>query len=557
MNAFVRKTLIVIVVMALVAVSGWAGRKIYHKATMNRLVAEAGGYLEKQDLKQASLCLRQAMSINPLDVKANKMMADMLEEAGSPAALGWRIRAVQLQTNNVEFRFDWARTALKVNEPASAAQALRGVDEKYRSTAEYHKLLGALAWDMHSAREAEKEYSEALRLEPTNQVVTLNLATVRLVSTNAAEVAAARLTLEQVPTNSPLHLTSLRYLTTDAMNHKAFDRALFFSQEVVRDPKVAYADKLTHLRVLEADKNGSFDGWLASLKEEAAHSAPHAYVLAHWLQSDKSPTVALRWLQSLPTELQTNMPVPLAITDCQIALKDWPGILTVVQKQDWEDLNYYRLCLEALANRNAGETLAEKSAWRRAFLMSSSHLDRLSKLNQLTAGWGWTDERNEVLQEISSSFPKETWAGDELVAQCYADGKTHALADVLAKLYAANPTNMRLKNNLATVLMLLKAEPDKAHRLALESYSSSTNNPFFACTYAYSLLLQSKPDEALKVISTLSTNNLKIPAIAAYYGVVEAETGHKNVAKEPLQLALSARLLPEELDLVRKAETRL
>jgi predicted Zn-dependent protease len=189
--------------------------------------------------------------------------------------------------------------------------------------------------------------------------------------------------------------------------------------------------------------------------------------------------------------------------------------------------------------------------------MSASHLDRLAKLDQLTATWGWSEERVEVLQEVISGFPKEAWAGEELVGLYYAEGNTHALENLLEKMSSADPSNVRLKNNLATVLMLLKSDTDRANRLALESYSSSTNNPFFACTYAFSLLRQSKPEAAVKILDALNAGCLKNPSIAAYYGVVEAETGHPTVAKEALKVAIGGRLLPEEMELVRKAEARL
>jgi predicted Zn-dependent protease len=524
---------------------------------MHRLLSEANQYIEKQDLKQASLCLRQALSLNSADVTANKLMADMLEEAGSPAALGWRIRTVQLQTNNAEYRLAWARTALKINDLNGAAQALGGVDEKARSTAEYHKLRGALAWGAHVPTEAEKEYSEALRLEPTNQIVAINLDTIGLASTNAATANKARASLEKIAPNSPLHLTAVRFLAEDAAAHKNIDRALRFSQQVVDDPKSTYSDKLGHLELLQAAKSAGFDSWLTQLETNALHSPPQAYLLAHWLQKERGPAKALSWLQALPLDCRTNISVQLAVTDCQIASSDWKGLSASVLKQDWDEFNYYRLSLEALADRGLNDSMGEKTAWRRALALSSSRLDRLQKLDQLTTAWGWPEQRIEVLKEIVSAFPKEAWAGEQLTGLYYAEGNTRALADLLGTLYSANPTNARLKNNLATVLMLLKSDTPKATRLALESYTNSPGNPFFACTYAYSLLLQSKPDEAAKVLGTLNTNTLKNPSIAAYYGVVEAETGHKNAATEALKLAQTAKLLPEEMELVRNAGARL
>src|SRR5271169_1131690 len=128
MNGFIKKILIFIAVMAVVAFAGWFGRKAYKKATEHRLIAEAGTYLEKQDFRNASLCLQRALEINPVNVQVNSLTADLLEEAGAPAALSWRIRAAQIQTNNVELRFAWAQTALKLNDLPSAVQALRAVD---------------------------------------------------------------------------------------------------------------------------------------------------------------------------------------------------------------------------------------------------------------------------------------------------------------------------------------------------------------------------------------------------------------------------------------------
>ena len=85
------------------------------------------------------------------------------------------------------------------------------------------------------------------------------------------------------------------------------------------------------------------------------------------------------------------------------------------------------------------------------------------------------------------------------------------------------------------MLLLLKSDLEKAHRLALESYDSSTNNPFYACTYANSLVLQSKPQEAVKVVGSVKSDYLKNPSIAAYYGIVEANAGNENLAKGPLK----------------------
>jgi predicted Zn-dependent protease len=557
MNSFLKKTLIFVVVMLVVAVAGWGGRKAYKKATERRLLAETAQYLQKNDFRNAGLCLQRALQVNPMSAPASALTADLLETAGAPAALGWRIRAYQLQTNNVEYRLAWAQTALKLHDSRSATEALAGVDQKDTSTATFHKLAGALAWELKDALDAEKQYSEALQLEPHNQSIVLNLCTIRMSSTNKAVADAARLMLEQMPADSPVHATALRYLAADAAAHGHFDQALSYSQTVISSPQGTYDDKIGHLQLLIEAKSSASDQWLAAMEKDASQSPNNIYLLGHWMAVNKGASNTMQWLQTLPASMQTNLPVMLIVSDCQITLKDWSGLRALVEKRSWDEVEYYRLCLESLADRHLDDDRSARSSWESAMSLSRRRLDRLARLKQVAAGWNWNPELNEVLKEVIAEFPKETWAVNELMGSLYASGDTAGLANLLVKVHSTDPSDNRIKNNLASISLLRNLDVENAHRLAHEAYDSSPDNPFFISTYAYSLLLQKKPDEAVKVLDGLKPEYLKNPSIAAYYGIVQAEAGHKDAAREPLKLADSARLLPEEKELVRQAEARL
>ena len=80
MSGYIRKALICIAVMAVVAFAGWFGRKAYRQVTVRQLTTEASHYLQKKDLHNAGLCLQRAIAINPLNVEANELTADLLEE---------------------------------------------------------------------------------------------------------------------------------------------------------------------------------------------------------------------------------------------------------------------------------------------------------------------------------------------------------------------------------------------------------------------------------------------------------------------------------------------
>jgi Flp pilus assembly protein TadD len=559
MNSLVKKTLIFAMALTAVAAAGWFGRKAYRTATERRRIAEAHQYLNEKDLGQAALCLHRALQINPMSLEATLTMADMLESAGVPAALNWRIRAAQLKPTEAEYRFAWAKTALKIHDLRSAANALSGVGDLGKATATYHKLGGALAWDMGNAAEAEKQYTEALSLEPTNASISLNLATIHLASTNGEVANAARLSLERIATanNSELRMTALHYLAADANTHKLYDKAIAYSSQLLQDPSATFAERIMHLQFLREAKSSQSAPWLASLEKEAKSSPASAFLLGKWMLAADSPAAALAWLQSLPQTVRTNQPVPLIVTDCQIALKDWSGLLAFIKKQDWGEVTYYKLALESLGDRSLGQDTASRAAWQKAVRQAASRLDSLSRLAQVAAAWNWAPENTEVLEKITTEFPKETWAVDQLVRKLYGQGDTLGIQTLLTRVQASDPTDARLKNNLADVYLLRNSEVEKANRLSKEAYDAVPDDPFFASTYAYSLLLQNKRDEAVKVLGRVKAEYLQIPTVAAYYGVIEAQCGHVDIAKAPLACADAATLLPEEKELVRLAKARL
>lgn len=557
MKSLTQKIVVLLVSMIVIGAAGWFGRKAYNKITGRRLLVQAQHFLASKDLPNAQLCLRRALQINPFSVAANRAVADMLEAQGSPSCLEWRKRVVQLDPSNPTNRFILAETALKLQDSKSAAEALRSLSGQSTNTAVYYKLSGALAWAEGRKDDAGRYYSEALRLEPNNLASQLNLATVHIASTNSVVADAARVSLERLSTNAACNLTALRYLTDDAIVHNSLARAIKFSKLIVQDANAAIGDKIEHLQLLRKADTNDFDVWLAALKKESTHSSVQAFALAKWMVTVDGPTNTLRWLQKLPPVVQTNQPVPLIMTDCQIALQDWRGVLGIVSTQDWAEADFYRLALEARSDRLLENQFAFNTAWNKALRESMQRLDRLTRLAQVSEAWGWKTEKEEVLRQIVNQFPKATWASAQLIDALHATGNTQELKELLSKIYSEEPSNARLKNAFANVSLLRKTELEKAHRLAKEAYDTMPSDPFIISTYSYSLLLQHKPNEALEAVSKLKPEALKNPEVAGYYGVIQAESGHRDLAKAPLERAEAANLLPEEKELVKLAKVGL
>jgi tetratricopeptide (TPR) repeat protein len=557
MTGLTKKVLIFAVVMAAVAASAYFGRKAWKHYTEKNLLAQARADIAKRDLRDADLCLRRVMQIDPLSLPGSRMIADLLDSEGSTAAVFWRIRVANLEPNNVTNRFIWVQTALRVKNLPSAAEALTGVPDKYKSTADYHKLAGALAWTSGRALEAEKECSEALQLDPTNREIMLNLAIIQLALTNPVVNETARATLTQLVSDPGLGSLALHHLLADAVSHKNFTDALAYSRRINSDPAAMYSDKVEYLNLLRVTKSAQADTWQNALEKTAAYEPENAYTLARWMILSESPRTAYLWLCGLPATTQTNQAIVLIKTDCLIGMKDWSGLFNSLKSQDWGAQEFYREALTSLAQRSLGQSVEAEASWQRALHLASVQPRDLAMLTDVTGSWGWLPERSQTLQEVLDKFPDQKWAADQLTAQLYSQGDTQGLVDLITKMQSANPDDPRLKNNLSDVLLLRGVELDKAYRLASEAYLSATNNPFYTSTYAYSLLLQNKPAMALQVINGLNPEFLRIPSVSAYYGVIQAQTGHKELAREPLVRAEKGSLLPEEKALVKSALSQL
>ncbi|HEX4265917.1 MAG TPA: hypothetical protein VH597_16405, partial [Verrucomicrobiae bacterium] len=446
MNSFLKKILIFVAVMAVVAGAGWFGRKAYKKSMERRLVSQARQYLAAKDFHNASLSLQRALELNPVSADASDTMASLLEAAEAPAALNWRMRAAKLDSANMDKRFLWADLAVRANDPATATEALSGLDEKSKNTARYHKLMGAFAWSSHHSEEAEQHYLAAEHLEPENPAIQMNLATIRLVSTNQAVAQAAHAALEQLATNTALRSSALHELLTEATLHKSFRQAAVYSSQLAKDPAATPADKIGYLELLHQNQSSEYAAWLGSLEKISQTSADQAFALGRWKVVIDGPTNALHWMASLPPQIQTNLPVPLVMSDCQIAVKDWNGILADVPKQDWGEANYYKFALQSLAERSLSQNAAADVSWHRALRLSAHRLERLSRLADIIGAWGWSAEKSDVLAEIVDEFPGENWAVDQLAMQLYAQGKTSEMESLFFKVYSKDPSNPRLKN---------------------------------------------------------------------------------------------------------------
>ena len=548
-----KKLAVVLVCLCVVFVTGFASYRGYRLWKQKHLVTQARAFIAKADSANALLCLRQALATNSKNLQALKLMADFAEAGRSPQAVLLRSRIVDLEPDSITNRLALARTAVAAGQAAVAQRALDGVNDAGKKTAIYQKVAGGVDLAARRFTEAEQHFSEAARLEPTNLVSQLNLESLRLQTTNVQTAASARAALQALCTNVNIRPDALRQLTRDSLRHTNLLGALSFSQRLLQDTYSGFTDRLLHLEILHAATNAQEGSFLTSLEAESVSNPAKAYEVSKWILASRKPEAALSWLKTLPPGTRTNLPVPMIEADCYIALKDWPGLLTNLVGQSWADLECLRLAGRARALREQGMATSAKTEWMNAVKATGDRLDLLLQLLHLTGNWNWTQEQDDLLWTIANRYPSEKWVIQVLSQRLFAEGNTRGLQSLFSLALQREGTNLTFMNNLASTALLLESWEKKPHELAREVFAKAPTNTSFVATYAYSLLVQKQPAEALKTMQQLTASQLEDPSIATYYGLILKSSGDSAKAAKYLELAGKAKLLPEELKLVDRA----
>lgn len=547
-----RKTVLILLGCTAILFASYAGYRGYKIWKQGHMVSLAKGFIAKGDGKNAVLSLNQALQANPRNVEATRLMAGLVEAGRSPAALTWRSRVVELQPNSLDDRLALARTALAARDLTVATNTLAGVSAEGVKTAAYHDIAGSVAVAVGQLQEAVSHYREASRLEPTNSFHRLNLAVVQLQQSNTAGLAEARAALKELCANPVVRCQALRDLVQDALRYKQTGDALTLSKELLQQTNSIFSDRLLRLDVLGAAKDPGYSAALAEFQRDAAGDPVKAYELGTWQMAKTSPAAALAWMQGLPPATQTNQPLALLLAECRTQTQDWPALQSSLEQQSWGDLEMFRHAFLARALRGQNLASTSKTEWEIAQKAAGGRKESLTLLLRLAAQWKWENEGEEILWTLVNRYPQEKWALQALTQVLYAGGQTRSLMKLFSQLSKANPSDLGVKNNLAVAALLLDAQEFKPNDLALEVYQKSPTNASFASTYAFSLHVQGKDSEALKVMQQIPPGELSKPSIAGYYAVILQATGDKERAKAYLAWSAKATLLPEEKKLFEK-----
>lgn len=557
-NGNLKRWIIAGVVIAIILALAYSpGRSLYRHFKEQHSVAQAREFFAKGDYRNASLSVRQAWLLNSNNVEACFIMAELDDTAHSPATLDWCQRLVKLSPS-VTNKLLLASVGLRYQGPPFpiTSQVLDDLSASATNVPDFQIVSAELDLSLHRMAEAEAHFEAAGRLEPTNRLFQLNLAVIRLGSTNAADADNARATLKQFSTDAKLGSAALRSLIADSLIHNNADAALNYSTQLLASAQATSNDRLQQLDILKRLQSPALTTQLNAVQKDAATNATFAAQTASWMESNGFLADTVGWLQTLPPGIQTQTPVRLAFVDCYLNTTNWQGLRNLTSGGDWEELDFLRLAFLSHAWSELGEPLVSDGDWRSAVTEAGERLGALTALLELANRWQLPPrEPEDLLWRILRGFPDARWAQDSLERLYFTAGDTAGLNQLYARQLAHSPLNAALKNNLACTALLLKTNLTQACLWAAEAYAQAPTNADVASTYAYALHLEGRNQDGLAALQKLNPSQLEQPSPALYYGILLSANGKAAEAAPYFQIARTqGQLLPEEKQLLAEMD---
>jgi tetratricopeptide (TPR) repeat protein len=545
-------------VCLLLAALSFAGYRGYGAWREHHLAKQTQEFFSRGDYKSAVLVARHLLELNPNSVAACRVMAETAELAGRGEALSWRQRVAALEPNVPANKVALAGTALRFGQFDLARRILDAIELSARASVKYHQLAGAIAVAEKQPAAAEAEFAAALQLEPNNQQLILNLATVRLTSPDAATNEKARADLMRLSEQPAVRLESLRALTSDALARNSRVSAEKWAGELKSEKNATFSDLLLYVEATRETQ--AAQTCLLEVQSRASQSPATAAPLITWMNRHGMAQAALAWGLSLPPKIVDAQPVPLAIAEAYSFLQNWSGLEAWVEGKNWGEEECFRLAVQSHALRHLSivdrPSMESKTVWRAALKATNGHPDRIAAIAQLAEGWGYTAEAEEAWWMIANGNENAKEALGALQRLYKSKQDSHGLLRVAKRALELNPADLVAANNCASLGLLLSAD-SSARRLAGKLHRENPASSIFSTTYAFALLTEGKTGDALKAMETLNEAQLRNPVVAAYYFVMLVENGNMERAHLFLSAANKAALLPEEQQLLIAATRKL
>ena len=518
----------------------------------DQLMDGAEKSLEQGALVDAFQATRSAHGLDPQNVRALRMLADMFEGSGAAETLAYRRTLAEHAEASVQDRAAYLRTALRAGRLDLADEFLKKIGIQGRSDPE----IAAIAADLlrlrgqpEEARRLEAESAAAAKLGQESKASLLK-ARGMLDSPDTATRAAARAELFRLAqAKGPEARDALRLIAASS------DRSAAETQTLIRlleaDPQAPAADRLLAKSLLLEIR----PDWRGAVLEEmkklyAGGTEEERLALAEFL---------LRY-----GDAQGVLDLPgsrggrsfLLRLDALARLGRWTAIreeLVLASAEKGALDPFFIEVFQARVSQELKEISMADVRWKQATAKAAGNPQKVEFLANFAEKSGTLPVAAEAYRSMVK-FPATAvpgYLGLIRVAEKRADMRQ--LRDVMAELSRQLPEDPAPKNDLAYLNLLFNEKVDDSLTTARQLVATLPDRSAYRTTLALGYLRKNQPAEALAAYDQVEIPwSTALPGWQAVRAAVLAANGREEEARQ-LALAINwDRLKPQERDLVSK-----
>jgi len=553
----IRKWILICAAACVVATAGYLGfRKVawprYKDWRAARFNAVARRYMAAGDYDGAMLAVRNNLRDNQRFLDTWQLAADIAKARNSPDAIYYLDHLAKAR-KSLDLNLEVIRLALHFGYLRYALDSIGDVGAAGRDSPEFHSLAAETYRRLGRPIDAKYQLVSLIQLRPDDGSAQLDLAEIELEESHFQADAALRERISGLAQQPSLQVRATSLLLWDAIKRQAPNDAVIRADQLKAMQPLGVKERILILEGLSFGAPDRAAAYREALERDVATDAAGAAALLRHYRESGEFEHASAWFARLPAKTGASVDVQRAIADIMIADKNWRALDRLLSETDWGALDFERQADRAYEARETGQLSNFVSDWKLAVIEAAASSQNTIELMQRISGWGWRNERYDLLWKLFALDPRDESVRRPLIGWERYKGDTPGLNQIFARIMEIEPQNRDNANNFAFTSMLLDANLGQSYAIAASNRAAEPRNPYFASTEALALYKQGKPAEALALMGTLSPAESSMPERLLYRAVFSAGTGDIAGARALIEGLQPSKFLPEERDLMTRA----
>jgi hypothetical protein len=527
----------------------WPKYKDWRAARFN---AVAKKYLAEGDYDNALLAVRHNLRDNQRYLDTWQLAADIARAKNSPDAIYYLDHVAKAQ-KSLAVNLEVIRLALHFGYLRFALDSIGSIGADARDSADFHALAAETYRRLGRPIDAKYQLISLVQLRPDDGSAQLDLAEIELEQSHFKADAELQGRMARLAERPELRVRASSDLLWDAINRRSRDDCVHWARELGAASPIGTKERILILQGLSIGEPKRGAAYRDQLEQDLAADPAGIAALLRYYRESGQLSRASEWYGQLSEKSRASLPVQRETADVMIAERDWPALTRMLSGADWGALEYERQADLACEAKETGQLSNFVTDWKLAVIEAGSSTTDTIELMQRISGWGWKDERYDLLWKLFALDPRDLSVRRPLIAWERYKEDTSGLNQIFSRVLEIDPQNRENSNNYAYTSMLLDANLRQAYEIAAGNFAAEPKNPYYASTEAFALYKVGKPADALALMGFLGPADSSLPERLLFRAVYSAATGDSAGAQALIEGLQPAHFLPEERDLMAKA----